>query len=76
MSTKEKAIYLVRYYTELLDLGTCSYIKGLGKQCAMKCVNEILNNSVLNYSGSDFSDNEILSDTEFWENVKKEIESI
>lgn len=44
------------------------------KQCAKIAVEEIINNSVLNYSGSDFSDNEIMSDTEYWNEVLKEID--
>jgi len=67
MNAKDKANYLVNYYTELLDLGTSNYIKGLGKQCAMKCVNEILKTIVI------LKDNDI-TDFRYWNEVKKEID--
>lgn len=46
------------------------------KQCVLIAVDEILKNSVMNYSGSDFSNNEILSDTDYWQEVKKEINEL
>lgn len=76
MTPRKKAKELVTYYDEVLEDGCVSFISGLPSLLSLKVVDEILNNSVLNYSGSDFSDNEILSDTEYWESVKKEIELI
>lgn len=46
------------------------------KMCAKKTVNEILNNSVMNYSGADFSNNEILSDSKYWNEVLIEIDKL
>ena len=66
MNAKDKANYLVNYYTELLDLGTSNYIKGLAKQCAMKCVNEILKTIVV------LKDNDI--DFRYWNEVLKEFD--
>lgn len=71
MNAKDKAKGLVNLYYENLP----EWVNfNDAKMCASKVVDEILNNSVMNYSGSDFSDNEILSDTEYWIEVKKEIE--
>jgi hypothetical protein len=46
------------------------------KQCAMIAVDEIINNSAMNYIGAYVSDNEILSDIEYWQQVKTEIEKL
>lgn len=70
MIPKEKAIDLI--YKFSCKVAGHSAVK----QCAKIAVEEIINNSVLNYSGSDFSDNEIMSDTEYWNEVLKEIESL
>lgn len=85
MNAKEKAIELFKKYWNDVkwklyadlknDKKTSMTIDG-AKQCAKILVEEILKNSVLNYSGSDFSNNEILSDTEYWNEVLKEIDLI
>ena len=75
MTTKKKAKELFDKYYPLAS----SYVDdrhGVAKQCAKIAVEEILKNSVMNYSGSDFSNNEILSDIDYWIEVKKEINEL
>jgi hypothetical protein len=74
MIPKKKANELIDKF-RIISYGKYSIpTKNKAKECALIAVDEILNNSVMNYSGSDFSNNEILSDTDYWNEVKKEIE--
>ena len=76
MTAKEKSKELIQKYFDLFsNLGYYASLSE-GKKCALIAVEEILNNSVMNYSGSDFSNNEILSDTDYWQEVKKEINGL
>ena len=62
MTAKEKAEELYnKYYQEIAD---SSYPEGTAKQCALIAVNEILG-----YMGADRG-------TEFWEQVKSEINKL
>lgn len=80
MNEKEKAKELVEKFKSFVHCTSSwneydDYLElENSKQCAKIAVEEIINNSVLNYSGSDFSDNEIMSDTEYWNEVLKEID--
>lgn len=80
MNAKEKAKELVEKFKSFVHCTSSwneydDYLElENAKQCAKIAVEEIINNSVLNYSGSDFSDNEIMSDTEYWNEVLKEID--
>ena len=84
MTAKEKAKWLFDNYYNLKwklyahpkSNTIIGMPKDVSKQCALIAVEEILNNSVMNYSGSDFSNNEILSDTDYWQEVKKEINEL
>jgi hypothetical protein len=47
-----------------------------GKENAIHCVNEILSNARMKYSGSDAPiENEMFIDSEYWLAVKKELKS-
>lgn len=43
---------------------------------AIVCVNEIISNSRMNYSGADISDNELLSDGIYWQEVLTELNNL
>jgi hypothetical protein len=80
MTPKEKAEELVERFN-LLQTYVEYFSLDHAKQCTLICVDEILNNSQRN--GKDiwrlpfYSDNEILlSDANYWQQVKTEIENI
>jgi hypothetical protein len=89
MTPKEKAIEIFNKFLkfQVLTIGFDNDINSeftrrqRAKQCALICVDEILNNSQRN--GKDiwrlpfYSDNEILlSDANYWNEVKTEIEKL
>ena len=84
MTPKEKAESLVEKYENLEfdkyddENNKANYYLSPHEavECAKISVNEIINNSVMNYSGADVTDNEILIDREYWNEVIKEIEKL
>ena len=84
MIPKEKAQELVNKYIDLTDECDCleyscicfTMYEYKAKQCALIAVDEILNNSI-DYNAYDgVSENDIWSDNEYWQEVKKEINEL
>jgi hypothetical protein len=70
MKTQEKAAELILRYMAILVK------KDLAKKCALAAVNEILNNDVGYNAHDGVIGNDIWIDTEYWQEVKKEIEKL
>jgi hypothetical protein len=84
MTPKEKAKELVNNFIDLTDECDCleyscicfTMYEYKAKQCALIAVDEILNNSI-DYNAYDgVSENDIWSDNEYWQEVKKEINEL
>jgi len=72
MTPKEKAEDLFNRIWSLSDMG-----KSHAKDSALIAVDEITDNARMQYSGSDSPvDNELFIDSEYWENVKRELEKL
>ncbi len=70
MKTQEKAAELILRYMAILVK------KDLAKKCALAAVNEILNNNVGYNAYDGVIGNDIWIDTEYWQEVKQEIEKL
>ena len=78
MSPKEKAMELFKKYSKGKDewgWALCEY-DSCAKRCALIAVDEILKNSVGYNAYDGVTDNDILADNNYWEEVKSELEKL
>ena len=78
MTAKEKAMELFKKYSKGKDewgWALCEY-DSCAKRCALIAVDEILKNSVGYNAYDGVTDNDILADNNYWEEVKSELEKL
>ena len=81
MNSKEKAKELIRLFlpnAESVYRGTYDEEVGIGnaKKCATTCVDEILGNCCGQYSDGDIYQDDLFANADYWEEVKKELETL